>query len=92
MKPIAWLVLAVVALVSFVGLRAVAEPVTVEGMPTVAAKKPARKAARRSRAKVAAPFPGLVRDPLTGLYVKPLAPGQKPISRKALAAALADAL
>jgi hypothetical protein len=64
-------------------------------MPTVAAKKkPARKATtRRASPKTsAAPYPGLVRDPLTGLYVKPLAPGQKHVSRKVLAAALADAL
>jgi hypothetical protein len=64
-------------------------------MPTVAAKKkPARKApVRRPSAKAAVvPYPGLVRDPLTGLYVKPLAPGQKHVSRKVLAAALADAL
>lgn len=61
-------------------------------MPTLTkTKKPTRKAAAKKSA-APSPFPGLVRDPLTGLYVKPLAPGQKPISRKVLAAALADAL
>jgi hypothetical protein len=54
------------------------------------AKKPARKPLARRPAKKK--FPGMEISPVTGLFFKPLAPGQKPISREALKAALADSL
>jgi hypothetical protein len=52
-------------------------------------KKTARKSITRRPAKK---FPGMEISPVTGLYFKPLAPGQKPISREALKAALVDSL
>jgi len=63
-------------------------------MPTLAKmKKPVVKKAAAVKCPVSSRmFPGLVRDPLTGLLVNPLKPGQKPVSRAALQKALADAL
>lgn len=63
-------------------------------MPTVTKiKKPmVKKNAVVKRPAASRLFPGLVRDPLTGLLVNPLKPGQKPVSRALLQKALADAL
>ncbi len=63
-------------------------------MPTLikTKKSGAKKASATKRKPQANAFPGLVRDPITGLLVNPLKPGQKPISRIALQKALADAL
>lgn len=64
-------------------------------MPTLSkAKKSVVKKAsvtkrRRPGTRV---YPGLVRDSVTGLLVNPLKSGQKPITRTALQAALAEAL
>jgi hypothetical protein len=63
-------------------------------MPTLTKTKKAvvKKAAVAKRPADARMFPGLVRDPLTGLLVNPLKPGQKLVSRAVLQKALADAL
>jgi len=63
-------------------------------MPTLTkTKKPVmKKAVAVKRPATSRLFPGLVRDPLTGLLVNPLKPGQKPVSRAVLQKALADAL
>lgn len=63
-------------------------------MPTLTKiKKPVvKKAAVVKRPAASRMFPALVRDPLTGLLVNPLKPGQKPVSRAVLQKALADAL
>jgi hypothetical protein len=37
-------------------------------------------------------FPGLVRDPVSGLLVRPLAPGKKPVALSVIKKALADSL
>lgn len=66
-------------------------------MPPAAVKQPAvrKKSARPSRRAAAGTdprFPGLVRDPLTGLLISPLKPGQKPVSLAAINKALAEGL
>ena len=63
-------------------------------MPTLTkSKKPvAKKSAPAKRPATERKFPGLVRDPLTGLMVNPLKPGQQMISRSVLKKALAEVL
>ncbi|HSI08597.1 MAG TPA: hypothetical protein VK985_08395 [Rariglobus sp.] len=63
-------------------------------MPTLTKSKKTvvKKSAVVKRPTPARTFNGLVRDPLTGLLVNPLKPGQKPISRTVLQRALADVL
>lgn len=58
-------------------------------------KKPAAK--RRSpvnqkREMTDARFPGLVRDPVSGLLVRPLAPGKKRVALSVIEKALAESL
>jgi hypothetical protein len=64
-------------------------------MPTLS--HPKKAIVRRSRTTASkqptdARFPGLVRDPLTGLLVRPLAPGKNPVALSAITKALAEAL
>jgi hypothetical protein len=63
-------------------------------MPTLtkAKKTVAKKATAVKRSPTSSKFPGLVRDPMTGLLVNPIKPGQHPISRATLQRALAEAL
>jgi len=92
MKPLAWLLpsLVAAAFVTWVFLPTRAPAPQSAGMKTLskpaARSKPARKTARR------APSHGFAISPVTGLPFKPLAPGQKPVSRETLKAALADSL
>lgn len=55
-------------------------------------KKPAgaRRAPVRRKATTEVRFPGLVRDPVSGLLVRPLAPGKKPVALSVIEKALAD--
>jgi hypothetical protein len=90
-----WLVVAVAGLVAaFVFLRPAPAGATVGGMPTTLtkprAKKPVRKTAPRA-VSLKAPA-GMSISPVTGLYFKPLKPGQKTVSREVIKAALADSL
>jgi len=63
-------------------------------MPTLT--KPKKPAAKRrlpvSRKTTDERFPGLVRDPVSGLLVRPLAPGKKPVALSVIEKALADSL
>lgn len=63
-------------------------------MPTLTkSKKPVAKRRLAVRPKaVDARFPGLVRDPVSGLLVRPLAPGKKPVALAVIEQALADSL
>ena len=55
-------------------------------------KKPAgaRRATGLRKATTEARFPGLVRDPVSGLLVRPLAPGKKPVALSVIERALAE--
>ncbi len=62
-------------------------------MPTLT--HPKKAIVRRSRTTAGkqpndARFPGLVRDPVSGLLVRPLAPGKKPVALSVIEKALAD--
>jgi len=60
-------------------------------MPTLTTKTSAKKKAPR-RAFAATTFPGLVRDPITGLLITPLKPGGKPVSISSIKQALSNSL
>jgi hypothetical protein len=83
-----------ISLVVYLKLASGHESSSVFAMPPLTKiKKPVvKKAAVVKRPAASRMFPGLVRDPLTGLLVNPLKPGQKPVSRTVLQKALADAV
>ena len=76
------------------GLVSPPAPALFSSMPTLTkSRKPAAKRRLPVGQKVTdARFPGLVRDSVSGLLVRPLAPGQKKVSLAVIEKALADSL
>jgi hypothetical protein len=83
------LVWAVKGLVSFVASAVILFMATLT-KPKKSAKP--RRVSTSRKTTNEARFPGLVRDPASGLLVRPLAPGKKPVALSVIEKALADSL
>jgi hypothetical protein len=77
------------------GLVSFAARAFIFSMPTLTTPKKSAKPRRVSANRKTTPqvrFPGLVRDPVSGLLVRPLAPGKKPVALSVIEKALAGSL